>query len=400
MGVSQTVLIVTGQARTVHSGVGTYAGLLLDGLQDCRDLAVTVATWDGECAPERHPRLQWVGLGPAPRFDPTPGRFWSLGRAAARWLERSGRSFDVVHCLDARDGHLLVHRPRTGRLVGTVHDDYAALVGGPLHYFGKAADPWRRWCFHRWLQRVERKTYPGFDQLMVNSQATMATLRQRYGLPAALLTPVSLTIAPLPPAHRPLRLCGSPALLFSGGNFYRKGLDLCVRALPRLRQTFADVRLHVAGSCRSERSLRRLVRRLGVGPAVQFHGRVAPDRMAALLAAADVLVMPSRTEALGLVYLEAFRAGVPVVAGEHGGVTELVRHGESGLSVPPESPAAIAAAVTALLHDEALRWRLIDGGRALLAARTPERLRRETLACYGHSPEPAPAAHPPTALAT
>src|SRR5690606_15196984 len=102
------------------------------------------------------------------------------------------------------------------------------------------------------------------------------------------------------------------------------------------------VRLHVAGTCRGEPSIRALVRRLGVGDAVVFHGRVPPDGMARQFAGADLFVMPSRTEALGLVYLEAFRAGTPVIAADRGGVTEIVRDGESGLVVPAGSVAGIA----------------------------------------------------------
>jgi len=380
------ILIVGSQVRTVHSGVGTYAAMILRGLSERADaVAVTVATWDDEIDRDRFPGFSWVGLGALPPWDPTPGRFWTLGRRLARAFERLEADFDAVHFLDARDGHAFVASgPARGvEVIGTVHDDYAARVGrNPLHYVGSAADPLRRFLFHRWLRRLEARTYPKFDRLLVNSLATGETVRQAYGLDPARLTPVTLTIDPeAGPAPEPL--AGEPSLVFVGGNFFRKGLDLCVEALADLTVEFPGLRLHVIGSCRSSGRIEARARGLGVADAIVFHGRRPPEQAAAMLAGADIFVMPSRTEALGLVYLEAFRAGVPVIAGDRGGVTEIVRHGMSGLLVTPGSAQELVEAVAKLARDPELRQLLARGGRTVLAERTPERLLAETTAAYG-----------------
>jgi glycogen(starch) synthase len=380
------LLVVGSQVRTVHSGVGTYAAMILRELSERADaVAVTVATWDREVDRDRYPELSWIGLGAIPKRDPTPGRFWTLGRRLVRAFERAAFDFDLVHFLDARDGHAFFGSvPARGvEVVGTVHDDYAARVGrNPLHYVGSAADPLRRFFFHRWLRRLEARTYPKFDRLLVNSVATGETVRQAYGLDPERVTPVTLTIdADAGPA--PQRLAGEPSLVFVGGNFYRKGLDSCVEALTDLTVEFPDIRLHVIGSCRSSARIEALARGRGVADAVVFHGHLPPERAAAMLAGADIFVMPSRTEALGLVYLEAFRAGVPVIAGDRGGVTEIVRHGMSGLLVTPGSPQELVEAVARLTRDPELRQLLARGGRTVLAERTPERLLSETTAAYG-----------------
>jgi hypothetical protein len=79
------LLIVGSQVRTVHSGVGTYAAMILRGLSERADaFEVTVATWDREIDRDRYPNLSWIGLGALPRVDPTPGRFWTLGRRLVR----------------------------------------------------------------------------------------------------------------------------------------------------------------------------------------------------------------------------------------------------------------------------------------------------------------------------
>ncbi len=380
------VLIVSSQARSVHSGVGTYANMILRGLATDGTAAVTVATWGDEISADRYPGFGWIDLGARPRFDPSPGSFWTLGRRLVQQLRATEQRFDVVHFLDAREGHAFVRSPlRQGcEVIGTVHDDYAArLSWRPTHYLGQAADPWRRYLFHRWLRRLERRCYSRFDMLMVNSLATGETVRRAYGLQSGRLLPISLTVEPDISDIEVEKLPGLPSLVFSGGNFYRKGLDVCIRALPGLLTEFPALKLHVVGSCRSAASIHELVGRVGVADSVVFYGQVEPSRMAGMIAGADALVMPSRTEALGLVYLEAFRAGVPVVAGDRGGVTEIVCDRCSGMLVTPDSPSSLADAIRLLLRSDDLRRRVIQGGFDVLAERTPQRLISETLAAYG-----------------
>ena len=383
------ILIVSSQVRTVHSGVGTYAAMIIRGLNELAEtVEVTIATWDREVDPESYPELSWIGLGVHPRRDPTPGKFWTLGRRVVRAFDSKEFDFDVVHFLDVREGHAFVESglAKDVEVIGTVHDDYAALVGrNPLHYIGSAADPFRRFFFHRWLRRLEDRTYPKFDRLLVNSRATGETVRLAYGLDPARLTPVTLTIEPdAVPAQQ--SLVGEPSLVFVGGNFFRKGLNLCVEALADLRVDFPGIRLHVIGSCSSSARIETLARLLGVSDAIVFYGHLPAEQAAAMMAGADIFVMPSRTEALGLVYLEAFRAGVPVIAGDRGGVTQIVRHGTSGLLVTPGSSQELVDSIAKLTRDPELRQSLINGGRKVLAERTPERLIAETTTVYGLSP--------------
>jgi glycosyltransferase involved in cell wall biosynthesis len=116
----------------------------------------------------------------------------------------------------------------------------------------------------------------------------------------------------------------------------------------------------------------------------------------ALHAAAGVFVMPARSdqedvEGFGLVFLEAGAAGRAVVGARAGGVIDAVRHGETGLLVPPSDPAALADAVSTLLSDEALRRRFGEAGRAHVLANATwdhvaERLGTELAARSGPRP--------------
>jgi glycosyltransferase involved in cell wall biosynthesis len=105
-----------------------------------------------------------------------------------------------------------------------------------------------------------------------------------------------------------------------------------------------------------------------------LHG--APTVMGQL----DVFVLASRYEGGPYAPLEAMRAGTPVVVTDVVGSRDTVADGESGLVVPPDDPAALAAAVTRVLADRCLAERLADGGRERLAARYDVRLMADRLA--------------------
>jgi glycosyltransferase involved in cell wall biosynthesis len=387
------ILLVTQQLGSVRSGVGTYARTLVEGLV-ARGIPLTVASWDDECEDARFGELACWRLGRRPRWDPTPGAWHTLGRRAASRLGRADRRFAVVHFLDAREGHATLRSKRlrgvADRFVGTVHDDYAARASRrPGGFVGQAADPYRRFLYYAWLRRLERRTLPRFDLLATNSRSTTRSIVEVYGVDPGRCAVVPLTIDAGLVAN-PAQLDGAPRLLFVGGNFFRKGLDAVIDALPLLRRVHPSVVLHVVGRDPAAELLTARARRLGVGDAVIWHGRVDPEDAAAMFAAADVLVVPSRTEALGLVYLEAFAAGVPVVAGRDGGVGEIVIDGESGLQARTDG-ADIARLVHRLLDEPELRESVRKGGRRILAARTLDGLIDATLTGYlGAGREPAP----------
>ncbi|HEX6200036.1 MAG TPA: glycosyltransferase, partial [Thermoanaerobaculia bacterium] len=117
----------------------------------------------------------------------------------------------------------------------------------------------------------------------------------------------------------------------------------------------------VVGDGPERRRLEERAASAGLGEAVAWTGfrRDVP----ALLAAADLFVLPSRDDALPTVLLEAQAAGVAVVASRAGGVPEIVDDGATGVLVPPGEAAALARAVSALLADPAARGRLAQAGR-------------------------------------
>jgi len=149
---------------------------------------------------------------------------------------------------------------------------------------------------------------------------------------------------------------GSPAVGSIGSLHRRKGQDLLVEAVALLSGRGVECSLLVAGAGPREEELRHLVAARGVEERVSFLGHVTPPER--LYRALDIFCMPSRKEGLGVAALEAMAAGLPVVAAAVGGLAESVEEGRTGLLVPPDDPARLAAALERLLADGELRREL------------------------------------------
>jgi glycosyltransferase involved in cell wall biosynthesis len=145
----------------------------------------------------------------------------------------------------------------------------------------------------------------------------------------------------------------------------RKGLDVLLEALARPALRGAELRLWIAGEGPERHRLEQLIAARGLASRVRLLGR--REDKADLLAACDLLVLPSRREGLGVAALEAMACARPVLASRVGGLADAVAHERTGLLVPPEDPDALAAALARLLADPALRDRLGAAGPARIA---------------------------------
>jgi D-inositol-3-phosphate glycosyltransferase len=116
---------------------------------------------------------------------------------------------------------------------------------------------------------------------------------------------------------------------------------------------------------------------------VQVRGRVCRDDLPALLRSADAVACAPWYEPFGIVPLEAMACGVPVLGTAVGGLCDSVVHGQTGLLVPPRSPAELAAALDELLRDPARREALGAAGVKRVRRRfTWSRVAEQTLAAY------------------
>jgi glycosyltransferase involved in cell wall biosynthesis len=144
-----------------------------------------------------------------------------------------------------------------------------------------------------------------------------------------------------------------------GSLIHRKGFDLLIQALALLSSNYY---LCLIGDGEDAERLKKITGDLGVTGRVRFLGH-CPDP-SPLFHAADMLVMPSRQEAFGLVLLEAGICGLPAVASRVGGIPEVIIDQDTGLLVPPEDAHALANAITLLGSSASFRQRLGENARA------------------------------------
>jgi glycosyltransferase involved in cell wall biosynthesis len=148
-------------------------------------------------------------------------------------------------------------------------------------------------------------------------------------------------------------------ILSVGALTYQKAHTYLLNAMPAVLERFPDALLALAGDGPLREELMTEAERLGLSERARFLG--LRSDVADLMAAADVFVLPSRSEGMPLVLLEAMRAGLAIIATDVPGVRDALEQGKCGLIVPPEDAQAITRALTQLLTDESLRARL---GRA------------------------------------
>lgn len=162
-----------------------------------------------------------------------------------------------------------------------------------------------------------------------------------------------------------------------------KGQDLAVRMLEHLPGAVLVLAGEsTPGDERYLESLHDIARRIGVEGRVRHIGSLGRPEIARLLDAADVVVVPSRSESFGLVPLEAAASGTPVVASRVGGLLESVIDGETGVLVDGRDPQEWAEAVGTILHDVDLQVELGLAGRRVVSRRDWDDVASELEAVY------------------
>jgi glycosyltransferase involved in cell wall biosynthesis len=213
------------------------------------------------------------------------------------------------------------------------------------------------------INKVLRSLTKNADYITACSAHTLADLENWYGEPFGdRANPVSNGINLLDyREYRPYRH-PKPYILGIGRLVPQKGFDILIRAFERLEDKSHDLLIVGEGSERV--GLEQLAERSSARDRVRFLGIADHETAVSLFQGCAFFVLPSRQEPQGIVNLEAMASGKAVVASHVGGVPELVVDGETGLLVPAEDDAAMAAAMTRLIRDQALTQRLGCAGRA------------------------------------
>ena len=242
--------------------------------------------------------------------------------------------------------------------------------------------------------RVERRVAHAADRVLGLTCGEGRLLHRTFGLSGLQISivPAGVDLSVFSPdAGRartgPEGRTEGPQLLFVGRLQPLKGPDVAIRTLARVRERYPQARLRIVGGPsgsgvgRAEPShLRELADRLGVADAVELLPARPQRELAALYAASDVVLVPSRSETFGLVALEAQACGTPVVAAAVGGLKAVV--GPGGTLVDGHDPADHADAVLAYLDDPARRAAAVEAGPLTAARASWERTVERLLDVY------------------
>jgi len=309
-----------------------------------------------------------------------PGWLQPLEQVGTRieYLPRPKRNFDAGVALRAFElcrrlgGHVFhCDNMHTSPLIG------ATLAGVPVRLWSKRA-----------MQPVFEEGRPPTlrDRVAISVRASCALATQvlavspavRDELVALGIAPEKFTVLPNPAPELPAidRRAARASLGYPDGELLVatvghavpvKGWDLLLRAFQQLAGDVPAARLLLVGSTSAPQEqacfdeLQRMIAQFGLAGRVQFAGHV--PNVFVPLAAADVFVLPSRSEGYCNALLEALRVGLPCVAARVGAAPDFIRHGENGLLVEREDVSGLAAALRAACGDGALRHRLAAAAR-------------------------------------
>lgn len=306
----------------------------------------------------------------------------TIGRLAA--LMRESRC-DLVHThLWTADvlGGLAARRAGVRRVVSTVHSDYFL----PIDVSGLRRA--RRILF----SHIFRAIYNGCDRVITPSQYVADDLVTRPGIrvPRDRIVVIENGVD-VDHVERVERHAGGgsshlwgpghPRVAVIANFFPIKGHRFFVQALPEVLRSYPEARVVLAGDGENRTEIAELADRLGVAARVTFTGEIS-DTLD-LMRASDLVVLPSLSEGLPIVLIEAMALARPVAATTVGGIQTLVEDGVTGRLAPPGDSGALARAMLDLLGNPSLAQRLGEAARTVVRERfSADRMVRRTEDLY------------------
>lgn len=282
-------------------------------------------------------------------------------------VERRLGRFDVLHAHDWLTAKTLTWaRSRIGNghhHVFTVHSTEFGRCGN-AHYDGRSrAIRDREW----------EGTYHA-DRVITVSRHLRGEVREIYAVPEDKMhvvyngVDVNRFDLPVDPGQVKRRYDIAPmdpTVLFAGRMAWQKGPDILLEAVPPLLGFYPHSKFVFVGDGDMRWGLEERARQLGVAHATRFLGFRSGPELVELYKSADVVCIPSRNEPFGIVLLEAWAAGKPVVAASTGGPSELISHGVNGLTIH-DNPDSVGWGIGTLFMDFDNARRMGRNGRRTL----------------------------------
>lgn len=268
---------------------------------------------------------------------------------------------------------------------GLLHDHYLVddrddPLGKPVHFERVARHPLqgvRSYLFHFALTHADTAVFYSKHNVPIAEKLGLRDVRY---IPL-IVDDVRRTS---PETHDEGRsLPKEPFGLFVGQMKERKGWDVLLHALSHTGRDIVPKFVFVSSSSATEtEGFAALAESLHLRDRVQFLGQASNAELQRAYKQAALVVVPSRYEGFGLVPLEAFEAGKPVVASKVEALTDYLIHEENALLVPPNDPRALSETIVHVCNDAALREQIIRGGRETRAEMEREARANEWLNFY------------------
>jgi D-inositol-3-phosphate glycosyltransferase len=305
-----------------------------------------------------------------------------------RWRALTGLSYDLIHS----------HYWLSGRLALLFADRWNVPVVSMFHTLAQLKNRVAETAAEREQAvrfEIECRTMSGSDRVVAATDIDRTQILKHYGDLAPIeVIPGGVDLDAFRPqsrsdARRQLHIAQDERILLFVGRIQRlKGLEVLLRALalvdvPKTRVLVVGGQPSTSLEAREIARLHGLSSKLGIEDRVTFTGAVPHEQLPSYYSAADMTVMPSSYESFGLVAVESLACGTPVVATRVGGLTAIIKDGETGLLVPWRDPALFAERLRTLLLDEPLRMRLARQARQSVMRYAWERVADDHLAMYG-----------------
>lgn len=280
----------------------------------------------------------------------------------ARIMRQRAAEFDIIHdnqCLGTGLLELVEHGVP---LAATIHHPITRDRQLELD----AAQGWRKLSVARWYSfvRMQAKVAQQIPTLIGVSQVSVNDTIEDFGLrPEQFhVVPLGADINAFHPAAAPARVPGRIVCVASADNPL-KGVDLLLDAVAKLR-TERAVHLKLVCKISPDSNTQRQIDALGIGDIVHPTSGLSDAELAALLASAEVVAVPSRYEGFSLPTVEALACGTPVVACHAGALPEVLgTDGSQGLLVPPDDVEALVQGLASLLDDPQRRSQMGQAAR-------------------------------------
>jgi len=349
---SPRVAFMTVQYEHVQTGPGTFANYV----EAHSELDLTIFSQDIAAPDRQHRRVE------SSRLEGWPGGQFARSYAYHRAVAQAPASaFDLIwYNTSPKTGFFSAVLDVGIPVVLMINDYNNAISRYPLASRDELGTGqslmrpvWR--LFEQWALHA-------CDGVVVNSRFMKRFVQQEYDLPEDKLYLLYKAVDVETFSFTLGRSFGSPVrVLFVKHDYVRGGLDELIEALSQLSVSTV---LTIAGPAEHDfSSIRAMVKTHGYLGEVNMLGPVGRDQVRALYQSHDVFCVPSRAEALGVVFLEALASGIPALGARAGGIPEVLDDGRAGWLAPPQDATALRHTLEAILQRPEERKRRVRYGR-------------------------------------